>query len=148
MKKFALRHKATKNLLRLEASGNMDHSVDYSLTNFRDGEIWMVDTQWEAEYVRQHHYSERFEAYGKSPHLTLEPEEVEVVEVNVEVEVIQPLSLPSYEEVMTDRYGKEEPLWVEARIKERQQEIERGEKPRAYDLYQLKEFMRKKEGES
>jgi hypothetical protein len=134
MKKYALRHKPTKELLRLEIGYDGDHSLSHYKD---DGEIFLLDDPMEAEFIRLHNKKVGYHSYGPYPDFSYEVDELEVVAVNIEVEVIHQPTLPTAREVLTARYGKEgtgEIKQLERMLKDNVQ----------YSLHQLKDFLRDK----
>jgi hypothetical protein len=131
MKRYALRHKPTKTLIRLE----MGHDGDHSLSHYPDdGEIFLLDDPMEAEYIRLNNKAINGHSYGPYPDHRFEYDELEVVAVNIEVEVIHQPVLPTPEVVLTARYGEKEPKQLERMLKDNAQ----------YSLYQLKDYLRDK----
>lgn len=144
MLKYGLRHKASGLLLIAEVRSNGEHefcgSTETTLTHGGDGEpAWMVPTPEHAEYVRQFS-TEWYNSGYDTPGHPYEPEELEVVEIEVitradPVNVVIPTPEEYFREKMKTDRGHEYNLKMYLEMKPRER------RKFHYSLYDLLQFM-------
>lgn len=144
---YALRHKESGGLLTLHITSNSggDCCGDVTYELWTGGNaIWRVDDAIHAEYVRNFS-TEWYNADYDSPKHDYRPEELEVVEIKEEITPIEVGSLPTFEEYMKERHGKEEQGQV-AFIMQRYRECPEDFGSAPYSIYDLKELLRRRNG--
>lgn len=156
--KYGLKHIKSGNLLsfRSECCDKIDGIETVYLENYSNqsidnlfpdlNNIWLVDTKYNAEYVRHSRGKQWFEADMSTPKHFFDEKELEVVEIEIEVNISSKninVILPSANEIFESKYNKKKKnqrMYLQRKL----ESIEEYSSDFPYSLGEYKEFLIKK----
>lgn len=140
---YGLFHKNKNSLLGVDSeSDNSGESIGtYYTLSYNQDPIWMVKNKLIASYVRVFS-TEWYNAGYETPINPYEPEELDVVKIEVRCEIEEPYPVPTFEEYMNKRYNTKgeksyAPDWYEYIMKEHKPLGKFGH----YSLYDLQDLV-------
>jgi len=103
---YGLLHKKSNTLLGFSTEeDNSGESVGTIYTlSYGDDQLWIVKDKLNASYVRLY-ITEWYNAGYEHPINPYQPEELEVVKIEMNVTIEEPYSIPTFEEYMNLRYN-------------------------------------------
>jgi hypothetical protein len=146
---YALRHKETGRLLRMNKSSNGDAEfcndqtvrLDHWMCDdgFFDMDTWYIDEIYNAEYVRQYS-TEWYNSGERCPEHDYEPDDLEIVEIKREIRTaVKHVKIPTFPEYMTIKYKDKEKGHYEYIMDEYEKDQKRkySHQKWTYSLYDL-----------